>query len=353
MGSIVMTFCRSMILKAVTILLGTAISLAFAEIAARVILPHWQDYASERFMSRVPVPGWGSTMMGVPGFDGWFAQNNGDFRVPVRIDSRGLRNGDDAIPEGALWGIGDSFTFGWGVKREEIFASVAAEQLGLPFFSVASPGTDLCGYQALLAKAALAAKPSAVLLGLTIENDVSDYNCAANVDTVTKVSASWGWLEIKGWLMAHSALYNFTATTLKRSPVVLDIMKNLGVVEREMAQNWHKPLHPAHTVQSTAGAVVKLKSMLPQDVPFAVVLIPARFDLLASNSDWSKGRIILRQALEQAGLTVVDPYNELLSEGVQRAHFPHDGHWSPRGHEIAGTVAAQTLKPLLSKDVSQ
>lgn len=348
---------RNFLAGIATLGLGCLLALGLAELATRIVMPHWQDYASERFMRTTQVSGWAPFNGGVPGFDGWFAQNNGDFRISIRLDDLGLRNPADAEVQDAVWGVGDSFTFGWGIEREQIFAAVAAKQLGRPFLSVASPGTDICGYQALLSKAlGKGWKPGAVLVGLTMENDISRYGiCTGQIPAVQAIPVSSSVLptmsrqELKEILLAHSALYNFVAVTLKRSPVVLDGLKALGFVNSPNDATWHMPHHGSDVLDATAREMARLRSLLPEGTPFAVVLIPARFDLDQPNGEWAQDREELTARLTALGMAVVDPTQALAAQGRSKVHFAHDGHWSALGHRIAGQAAAAALVPLLTK----
>jgi hypothetical protein len=338
----------------VATLFGLAVALGGGELAARIVMPHWSEFASERFASHVSQPGFGSFAMGRPGFDGWFAQNNGDFRVSIHIDGNGLRNPDGARSDGALWAIGDSFTFGWGVEREESFGAVAARGLGLEFFSLASPGTNLCGYMGLVARGPSPAKPRAVVLGLTMENDIDDYvDCEAPGVVAPLPPSNQLKRNVKEWLLANSAFYNLVATTLKRSPRLIMLLQRMHVVEDVLAVDWNAGGYSPEKLDRTAAAVARLRSMLPADVPFAVLVIPARHDLMEDGGNWGKDRAVIVDAMTGRGLTVIDPSPQLRAAGAAQVHFAHDGHWSVAGQRMAGEIVSDTLKPLLSKDASR
>lgn len=351
-----MSRLRTLLAGFVALALGCGLALGLAELGTRVVMPYWQDYASERFMTPRTVPGWAPFNAGMPGFEGHFAQNNGDFRIAIRLDELGLRNPSDTIADGAVWGVGDSFTFGWGVEREQIFPAVAAAQLGRPFFSVASPGTNVCGYQALVSQVlSKGAMPGAVLVGLTIENDISAYDCAKDGQDAAMPAPRVGvsGQTAKEFLLAHSALYNFAAVTLKRSPLVLEALKSLGLVKSQEDVSWHLARHEADVLEATARETAQLQAMLPSGTPFAVVLIPARFDLEQPGSDWSQDRQDLAARLRALGVGVVDPADALTAQGRDKVHFAHDGHWSALGHRIAGQAAAAALAPLLTEGNAQ
>ena len=40
-------------------------------------------------------------------------------------------------------------------------------------------------------------------------------------------------------------------------------------------------------------------------------------------------------------INTIDPISEFKAAGFKPRHFPHDGHWSPLGHKIAGDAVAE------------
>jgi len=166
--------------RLIALILGLVLLLGLSEIVLRVAMPNWRDFYSGWFMTAEYVPNYTRVATGIVGFDGYFAQNNGDFRVRIGINKFGLRNKDpieDANDR--IWVVGDSMTFGWGVEENERYSEVLGKYLGLPTYNIASPGTDVCGYQSLLARMPKTVKPSAVVMGLILENDITNYDCKA------------------------------------------------------------------------------------------------------------------------------------------------------------------------------
>lgn len=340
-------------------LLGMVMALGLAEGATRIIFPYWRDFSANRFIEPIQVGNIGGASIAPPGFDGYFAQNNGDFRVHIHADGLGLRNPDAAVADGALWSVGDSFTFGWGVERDETFGAVAARNLGLPFYSVSSPGTDVCGYRAMLARMPAGPKPRVVLMGLTLENDLEDYAGCGQVASRTADTGAaapprpWEGFRremektlgpSKEWLTIHSALYNFAAVTVKRSPLVVKVLVALNLVADPRGVSWHTPDLPQAFMTGTARQVGLFAAALPKETVFAVVIVPTRFELMNPGSDWGALRRRVVTALTQSGIPVIDPADGLHAAGLGKVHFSHDGHWTPEGHRIAGEMAAKALK---------
>jgi lysophospholipase L1-like esterase len=335
------------------IAIGCVLLVFAAEGVLRIAMPLWQEFYSGRFMRVVPVPGYGLVTTGRPGFDGYFSQNNGDFRVRLQINEFGFRNPDPVEEaEGRIWFIGDSMAFGWGVEQNQMYSSVAGTLLNAPTYNVASPGTDVCGYQALLARTLRRASPRAVIVGLILENDIGDYDCRAEAQSSPTEVVQPGFdvrvTSIKGlkiFLMRNSALYNFFAVSLKRVAFINEALISIGLIAKGHAYR------PANTlagfdrvIRRTAGELANVKAQLPAHIPFAVLIAPARFEIHDRDPAFQKVRREIVRALAARGIAVIDPIKEFIAAGFKPTHFAHDGHWSPLGHKIAGRAVASWLR---------
>lgn len=329
------------------LLLGLVFLAGVSELVLRIVYPTWNEFYAGRFLTVEHVPGYGDVAVGRNDFDGHFSQNNGDFRAHIRINGFGLRNDEPvAAADGRIWIVGDSMAFGWGVERDEMYSSVIAEQLGQPTYNVASPGTNVCGYQALKGRMPEDAKPRAVIIGLILENDLMAYDCAAYAQK--KQAPDSGGLRIgrlKTMLTEHFALYNFFAVALKRVDFVREALIWAGLIERAQAyRNLLDGQDIAAVTRSTAAELTKLQGMFDADVPFAVLIAPARFEIANDDPEFTKIRLSMRAALDAENIPYVDPVAAFKEAGFAGTHFVHDGHWSAKGHEIAATAAAEWLR---------
>lgn len=335
---------------------GLILGILFAEASGRILFPEWRDFFSGRFMSSTYVPGYGRTTIGRPGFDGYFAQNNGDFRVRIGINGFGLRNAEPIEnSDGRVWVVGDSFTFGWGVEQDDIYSSVVARTLGMPTYNVASPGTDVCGYEALIARMPARARPKAVVVGLTLENDISLYDCQKNAQKQQAGKNAYPGDEafpsrpsvagLKGLLTNHSALYNVTVAAMKRVRVINEWLVQLGLVAREHVDSTAISADAIGAIAaSTAKELFRLRGLLAPGTPFSVLLIPARFEIRDGAPVHRQLRRAVIEELTKRGLAFIDPFEEFKRAGFGPTHFAHDGHWSALGHKIAAQAAADWLR---------
>ncbi|OHC76406.1 MAG: hypothetical protein A3G18_03640 [Rhodospirillales bacterium RIFCSPLOWO2_12_FULL_58_28] len=339
-------------------LLTLAAAIVLAALAlegiCRVFMPHWQDYDSGRFMRSVIVPNFGEVSTGMPEFDDYFAQKDGDFRVRVSINGFGLRNLQAVeFADERIWAVGDSVTFGWGVEADEMYSSIIARLAAKPTYNIASPGTDVCGYQALIARMPETFRPKAVIIGLVLENDVGHYEgCQKRAELTaaaktTPEAGKAGLLGAKKWLTRYSALYNVLAVSIKRLDAIRDFMTKIGIISKshDSKRSFDEGEIEIMT-DKTAAEFVRLRSILPEATPLAVLIVPGRLEIRDDHPSFRKMRLMISAKLDAVGIKVIDPFEEFKKAGLAATHFAHDGHWNAPGHEIAGRAAADWIKSI-------
>lgn len=332
----------------VAFIVGCIVCVGLAEVILRFAMPNWNEFHSGRFMQATKVPDFGTIATGVPNFDGYFAQNNGDFRAHIHINNFGLRNDTPvSTANNKVWFIGDSMTFGWGVERSEMYDSIFTSESGLESYNIASPGTDPCGYQALYARMPSDLKPSAVVVGLILENDMLPETCPEMRGTQSTASeqTSLSVIRIKNFLTGHFALYNFFAVTLKRIDVVRTILTQIGIIK---APQTYRISVDTNTITESAtraaDALRDLKRMLPEGTPMVVLIAPGRFEVKDGDKFYHNLRLKIADLLTERGIDNVDPFEGFVAAGFEPTHFAHDGHWAPTGHKIAGEALAIWFK---------
>ena len=328
------------------------VAIGLAEGAIRVIVPEWNAFSSERFMQGAELPGFQPYLTGMKDFRGKFAQNNGDFQINIAINATGQREEDTpAEANGRIWGVGDSYSFGWGVDKEQTYLAVLGRLMGKPSYNLAGPGNDVCGYQAAVMAMPEPRTPAGFVLGLTIENDVDKNHCqpgsyvapaTAEESTAPTPTARQRFVHVKDWLIQSSALYNFTVVTLKRSKRLNDLLISLGLVERPHQVGDHYPESEIDDrIASTVAKIAWLRERFTPETPFVVLLIPALLDIRDQDPFFARIRQGLTAELKRRSVSVVDPYEDFIRAGFKPTHFVHDGHWSPRGHEVAAEALAR------------
>ena len=339
---------------AIAIAIGCVLMVLAAEAILRVAMPNWREFYSGRFVDFFYVPGHGIMNTGRPGFDGYFSQNNGDFRVRITVNDFGLRNPEPVeAAADRVWFVGDSMTFGWGVERDEIYSTVVGRLLNTPVYNIASPAAEACAYQWLVARMPVRIRPRAVVIGLILENDVKQYDCrkmAAEIDAArmkpsVEEPSRWGKRNVKVFLTKNTALYNFFAVSLKRVAFVREFLTAAGLIAESHA--YKRKLTEAgldHAVERTAFEIDVLRSGLPDGIPFAVLIAAGRFEIRDDDPFYRKLRVKMVAALAARGMATIDLFADFRKEGFQSTHFAHDGHWTPLGHEVAASAVAEWLR---------
>ena len=335
------------------VLISLVAGLGLSEVMLRVVMSDWREFYSGRFMTGVTVAGHSPVMAGRPGFDGYFSQNNGDFRIRLQLNKLGHRNPEPAAAaNGQIWAIGDSMTFGWGVERAEMYSEVLQERLSVPVYNLASPGTDICGYQTMVAQMPRDVAPRAIVVGLILENDVRIYDCPAEARASAAQQmdrpdpgSGLSLMAIKLYATQKSALYNFFAVSLKRVAVVQDFLVRVGFLNKpHTVNNRVAPGELPALAASTANELVRLKAMLPAAAPFLVIVVPTRFEIRDGTLLYRDLRREVMKELALRGVSAVDPLPAFAAAGFGPTHFKHDGHWSVLGHRIAADAIAGILK---------
>ena len=323
------------------------------EIATRLLWPDWRNFNAGRFMQVVDVPEFGTTVIGQPGFDGMFSNNNGDFQTHITINAFGHR---ESVPvdaaDGRVWIVGDSFSFGWGVNPTDTFAWQVGQLAGLKTYNIANPGTNVCGYQAAIARMPASIKPKALVLGLTMENDLSPLSCATQREQAEQSVASnddhgsfQSFLGLKGWLKNHVAFYNFSVLTLKKSALARQFFSATGIMaDIKVDISANNQGIASEAVKQTAKSIEDITALLPAHVPMIVLIIPSRLELIGHDADILRARRnAIAKQLNEIGITTVDPFKDLLDAGFDKVHFENDGHWTAAGHMIAAKALAPAL----------
>lgn len=237
-------------------------------------------------------------------------------------------------------------TFGFGVEDSETYTEQLERQLeNVDVYNLAAPGNDVCGYQIMARRVPEQIRPRFVILGLFMENDVRNYDCAHRFAEQTTEGYTnenpfrFNLFIVKRYLTKNSALYNVVAVTIKRVNFLSEVLVSIGVINREHTEPSHPNAEMTPIIsQKTAKEVRHLRELFLQ-IPFVVMIIPARADIKGFSPYYWNLRKVLVQEIKALNLDIIDLYDALNKKGFKNVHFPHDGHWTATGH----TVAAEQL----------
>ena len=203
------------------------------EYGIRSLLPHYDPSGHVGFITN-------QSGLVVAKNKGKFRQieNAGNYDVEININDLGLRESKSFKSSSPtdIYLVGDSFSFGWGVEEADRFSNKLESLLPKNrIFNISIP-TDINGYEKLLAYAKKnGAKIKRLVVGITIENDLSIYHKAqlqkngSNIKNKkphpTKIIQSF-----KYYLRDYSAAYFLFTSQIHSAPLLKNLMENFGLI---------------------------------------------------------------------------------------------------------------------------
>ena len=296
-----------------------------------------------------------------PNQNTWYCKDSattGERRLPLRINSLGLRGEDFPLAKPAgerrILVVGDSLTFGQGVRDEESWPAQLGGLLGADSTSglrwrainAGVNGWSAWHYQRYVETQALQLDPDLVVVGLYFGNDMLP---------PPDLAGPPAWLENT---LRRTALYDAVVRLYRRqlsSPVAprarqsasdsaqARIERYVGVRESELRPREQRELW-------SLVALPALESMRDvcerNGIPFLCVLIPT--PLLGCKQTSVEAYELLKAAIERSRIAVIDPLPALYELG-EKAWLPWDpGHLSVEGNRCL----AQVVRPAVSAAAS-
>lgn len=276
-----------------------------------------------------------------PGFKGYDR-----FRQLIHINSRGLRDREYAVPKPQqvhrILVLGDSVTFGDGVKAEDTYPKQLEEILSGPpdgpeaeVLNAGVRGYNTFQELTLLREAGLAYAPDTVIVGYVL-NDAEPIAKQAGL-----IDPKYGTvIRIKNWIRDHSYLY----ALLRRSFELFRHRTHSGryveTYEDQFAEN-----HPGWL--SSLHALRDLKALTDEKgIRLLLVIIP-RFESLQDPSvyPWKKIHEQVARAAGSFGIETLDLLPEFAGEDPSRLTIvPTDSfHPNPQGHRRIAEAIARHL----------
>ncbi len=276
-------------------------------------------------------------------------KNTGDFDVEVEFNQYGFRDRKDIAQSTSsdYFVVGDSFSFGWGVKEEERFSNLLQEKLAAKVYNISST-TDFFGYGKLVQYAVShGAKIRRLVVGVCMENDLLDYEAMEaqmkagwNGGNAEKSGSGINLRTVKQYLATKSAAYTALTFLVHQTALLNQIAIHLGLIVDNIA-GMSKNAYSETVLASSVRKLVEITR--PFDT--TILIIPSRGLWIGSNIATEAlvhGKFVA--GLRNAGLKVVDlrPIFEETGDPLQ-FHFKNDGHWNRQGHAKAAEVLANVL----------
>ena len=327
-------------------------------------------------------------------------------RVPVRISSRGYRGREypwEAAAGFRILGLGDSFTFGFGVEEDDTYLARLERALADRHVEVINAGLAGMGPDneaRLLAVDGPGLRPDLVLVGFFVGNDLVDVLVGDGrirlqdglpaVDDgllstwyrplrpgrllarpLARSPASLGLpIPFKSWLRQHSYAYRFLTGQVGRLRLAWQVRGDaappapeltpfhqeafcLRSYPPEFALAWTRTKAALREIQSWCdahGARVALIAIPTQSQvePEAWAAVVRTYGLRDEDFDLEKPQGILAAFAAESDLPLIDLLPTLrAARGTGGPlYFTRDTHWTPRGHAVAADEILRRLGAL-------
>jgi hypothetical protein len=280
-----------------------------------------------------------------PGFRGEEIAASGEFRLPVEIDGQGLRK-RTAGPyrPGGILAVGDSMTFGEGVRADETWPSLLERELGIPVLNAGVPGYSSAQMAAQLDAWLGPARPRWALLTFSARWDLG----RCENPFVYK----------EGFIVSerYAARLHRVGDNLYLEPLAGRVLGPLSaqamgrsVLARLVLSRWVPPRAQRHRPSWSAyapclDALARVAATAEQaGCALHIVLIDSPSPGMQTATRQLRARLAARRLPTWS-------LDELLAgKDLKALRFASDDHWRPGGHRAVAAALAAAFK----KDFAQ
>lgn len=273
-------------------------------------------------------------------------KNTGDFDVTVHFNHFGLREQKDVAQAGPrdFFLVGDSFAFGWGVEESDRVSSQLSDLTERKFYNVSVTG-NFDTYEKLLDYAAVkGAKVRKVVIMVTMENDLLDYDGARSQSPVPQpvmpAFIKMNFLSFKEGMMNNSALYFLLTSAVHNFDWARNLAEKTGLVAPNLKDK-NRSVADAGQLRSSADRLAALAGRFQA----TIAIIPSRSLWYGTQKEMlNKVHKDFIGLLLERGLDVVDLRPAFEETGAPLSlHFRNDPHWTAKGHALAARTIARHL----------
>jgi hypothetical protein len=314
---------------------------------------------------------WSQNYRNLKGGEGQGVIEGGEFSTTYQLNSLGLRNEKELLPkkkgEVRILVLGDSFTFGLGVKASESYPYLVEKQLqkGNPKISVINggiSGTFARHHEEFLKNYLEGINPDWVLVQIFIGNDFYDglsYKPLGKTDSndipVSKESESF--MRIKEKVKSIRVIRflwdtlgrSFAWNVLAKNDFFQDLIYRTGIRlgPRAILFKEYYPLEE-HLVRETLKYLRNIDLIARSNgIQIVFLLVPFREQLTVykimddPKFDFQRPNRILRDFARKEEVDVIDllkEYEKIRPQAVERLYYEKDLHWNKNGHLHAAHV---------------
>jgi len=272
--------------------------------------------------------------------------------------------------------LGDSFTVGANVQQEESYPKVLEKHLRSSFGSriqvvnAGVGGWQPFQYAQYFEYYGRGFEPDLILIGFFVGNDTFDtYTDPGQLNTailghrISREAAASPFIKLEIFLYDHS---NLARLVLNRGPTApstfvrkqcddfseqylsiqrdrISVHLRYKVEQRERARN---AVHQIRRIQELAGGTPIVVALLPDENQINLALQKRVIPTVGIDQyDFNMPQSMLSEMLHEVDIPTIDVLPAMLAD--QRCLYMNDTHWLPVGHELAASVIAEGLLPIL------
>lgn len=301
--------------------------------------------------------------------DASVTQVNPDFKVNYTINNQGFRDDADYYPKKIINKkrieiFGDSFAFGVGVENDKIFSKLIEEKSGDKYevFNFGASGYDPGQYYLSFKNDGLSYGPDVVIYAIYLGNDIVDLG----LDHLSQGDKYKPYftlendrLILKNVPVPTKKAHYTEDTRIKNSFIKFFISQAYNLETAKMARNilrdkvykpmikfgWLKDISDYdYELSLLKGILEDTKEITDKrGIKFLIMIIPSNHSAggyAAYLEDGFDEKI--KSMVGELGIPLVDLVSD-LSRDWDKYYFPHEGHWSEKGHELVAEDLAQFL----------
>ena len=333
---------RNICLLALVIVIGTAL----LEFSSRWLLPI-SPASSYMDANDIRINVFEGSDRFMPGV--WFRQVSHEFDAPVQIGANGYREPAAAFPD--LIFLGDSFTFGQGLRDEQTFAAIYCRTVGLSCVNLGFPGTGTSRQIGILERELErnAWQPKAVKLfimamstSLMAGNDFVDTAQETATDATEELLGTKPPSTALG--ASNSGVIEWIVERRQRLLASSNLVRVAYAHLGPLLRAWFSPSAPKSTLEAGVAAVSDQLNRLEalshlHDFSVTIYILHPVQDILRGT--YAETEDAVRTA---AGHLPVVPTANSLLEDPKSHYFSYDGHFNAAGARRIAELLLQEWK---------
>ena len=289
--------------------------------------------------------------------------------LKIELNHHGFRGpdiDDVARQRVRIVSIGDSFTFGWGLKDftdQCVVGFVDAyhrlhPQADVGLAVVAEPGWGVSDYLFAYLEFARRVRPQLVIVGFFCGDDIASTGTIASIGAGRPPDKPWS--QSRSWL--HSATLDWIRAQIRGSPNLTKLVLALGVRPSSELIRFLRSEPPpipdmwreTFTILGTLNAEVRRDGGRLVIISYpSLVQVFAHQQLDDARFDYRHIDERLAAFCREHDIVFVPFLPALIADGKLDLYFAKDRHLTPRGQRLCRDVLIEKLSPVLDELVSR